>query len=115
MTNQSGIARGYFDEDMLTKIHERLKRELDADGAKLDGIYYCPHHPDAKCSCRKPATGMVEQAVRDLNIDLSSSFVIGDGNGDIEMGERVGCACIRVGKELSFSQAVEKILGSNAK
>jgi D-sedoheptulose 7-phosphate isomerase len=110
VTNQSGIARGYFDEAMLAAIHEELRNLLAVDDARLDGIYYCPHHPDAKCSCRKPATGMIEQAVKDLNIDLRSSFVIGDGNGDIEMGERAGCACLRVGKEVSFNQAVEQLL-----
>jgi histidinol-phosphate phosphatase family protein len=110
VTNQSGIARGYFNEDMLVNIHAKLERDLEEDGAKLDAIYYCPHHPDEKCSCRKPATGMIERAVKDLGIDLRSSYVIGDGNGDIEMGERIGCTCIRVGKNLSFDQAVKKLL-----
>ncbi len=110
VTNQSGVSRGYFDEAMLTKIHEKLRKDLEADGATIDAIYYCPHHPDDKCSCRKPATGMIERAVRDLSIDLRSSFVIGDGDHDVAMGEKAGCVAFKVGKGFAFNDAVDKIL-----
>lgn len=110
VTNQSGVARGLFDEAMLARIHEKLLRDLEADGASLDAIYYCPHHPDDKCSCRKPATGMIERAVGDLGIDLSSSFVIGDGDHDVAMGVKAGCKAFKVGKGLDFNEVVNRIL-----
>ncbi len=110
VTNQSGIGRGFFDEAMLTRIHEKMRGDLEADGARLDAIYYCPHHPDAKCSCRKPATGMIERAVRDLSIDLRSSYVVGDGDHDVAMGVKVGCRAFKVTKDLTFNDVVEMIL-----
>ncbi|MDW5561802.1 MAG: HAD-IIIA family hydrolase [Methanomassiliicoccus sp.] len=112
VTNQSGIGRGYFDEEMLERIHVKLRKDLAADGARLDAIYYCPHRPDEGCGCRKPATGMLERAVRDLGIDLRSSCVIGDTENDVAMGQKVGCRCIRVSKDMDFNQAVRTILGS---
>ncbi len=78
VTNQSGIARGFLTLDALKAIHANLCARLEAGGGWLDAIYYCPHHPDDKCSCRKPQTGMVSQAVADLAIDLSQSYVVGD-------------------------------------
>lgn len=111
VTNQSGVARGYFDEEMLGRIHDKLRKDLERDGARLDAIYYCPHHPDQGCSCRKPATGMIERAVRDLGIDLRSSYVIGDGDHDVAMGEAAGCRSFKVGKGFTFNDAVDRILG----
>jgi D-sedoheptulose 7-phosphate isomerase len=112
VTNQSGIGRGYFDEATLGRIHDRLKADLAADGAHLDAIYFCPHHPDKGCGCRKPATGMLERAVRDLGIDLRSSYVIGDSDNDVTMGLRAGCRCIRVGENMDFNRAVRAIIES---
>jgi len=96
ISNQSGIARGYLTEQDLSLIHERLVRLLASDGASLDGIYYCPHHPDegrppyrADCDCRKPKPGMLNRASRELGIDLSRSFVIGDKSDDILAGKAV--------------------------
>ncbi len=95
ITNQSGVARGYFPERLVHETHCRLRTELARDGASLDGIYYCPHHPDGrvepyrmKCACRKPGTGLLERAARDLDIDLSSSYIIGDRYKDLETGFR---------------------------
>ncbi|MBI0584485.1 MAG: HAD-IIIA family hydrolase [Methanomassiliicoccus sp.] len=110
VTNQSGVGRGYFDEETLNLIHDKLRADLEADGARLDAIYYCPHHPDAGCGCRKPATGMLERAVRDLGIDLHSSYVIGDSENDVAMGERAGCRCIQVTAATDFNRAVSLIL-----
>jgi D-sedoheptulose 7-phosphate isomerase len=110
VANQSGIGRGYFDESMLTRIHEKLRRDLEADGARLDAIYHCPHLPDTGCGCRKPATGMLERAVRELSIDLRSSYVVGDSEMDVAMGCKAGCKTIQVTADQDFNRAVRKIL-----
>jgi histidinol-phosphate phosphatase family protein len=97
ITNQSGIARGYFTEAILTKIHVEMKEELAKLGAFVDAIYYCPHHPDDNCECRKPKTKLVFQAVREHKIDLKHSFVVGDLQADIDLGHSIGCKTILVG------------------
>jgi D-glycero-D-manno-heptose 1,7-bisphosphate phosphatase len=96
ITNQSGVARGYFSEQILKKIHNRLKKMLLREKAYLDGVYYCPHHPDEGCDCRKPKTGMLELAANELDIDLRCSFVIGDKMDDVEAAHRVGAKGILV-------------------
>lgn len=103
VTNQAGLARGYFTENLLKEVHAKLTAELQKAGARLDGIYYCPHHPEGAvqalrtvCECRKPKTGMLLQASRDLDLDLASSFVVGDTYRDLEMGFRVGATSILV-------------------
>jgi len=96
VTNQSGIARGYFDEVTLKSIHERLLSLLEAEGARLDGIYVCRHHPDERCPCRKPETGLLQQAAEEFRADLSQAFVIGDKAADIECGRRVGATTLLV-------------------
>lgn len=103
ITNQSGVARGYFSEKMVEKIHLRLRELLGKKGAYLDGIYYCPHHPEVghpeyrkKCNCRKPAIGMLTLASAELEIDLSHSYVIGDKLTDIEPAYNVGAKGILV-------------------
>jgi histidinol-phosphate phosphatase family protein len=94
ITNQSGIGRGIFTEETLNVIHDKMKKDLAADGASVDGIYYCPHHPDQKCDCRKPKPKMVLQAVREHDIDLSRSFIVGDLQMDIDLGKSTGCPVI---------------------
>lgn len=91
ITNQSGIARGYFTEKTLAEIHEKMSKELGKAGARLDAIYYCPHHPDDNCDCRKPKPTLLWEAASDLAIDLGQSYVIGDRRMDVEMGRRGGC------------------------
>ena len=95
-TNQSGIARGYFSEENLKRIHKRMTDELSEKGAKVDAIYYCPHHPNDNCSCRKPRTGMLERAARELGLDLSKCFVAGDRKLDVEAGRNAGCITILI-------------------
>ena len=90
VTNQSPIGRGMMDRARLAEIHERLTRELAARGARLDGIYFCPHHPDAGCACRKPATGMAEQASAEHGFEPSECFVVGDSEGDIGLARALG-------------------------
>ncbi len=96
ITNQSGVGRGYFDEVKLKKIHAKMEAELDREGARVDGIYYCPHHPDNGCSCRKPKPGLILQAAADLDIDLKSSFMVGDQPRDIATGKAAGCRTILI-------------------
>jgi len=97
VTNQSGVARGYFPEALVQETHCRLQAELARSGASLDGLYYCPHLPDGKveaysktCVCRKPSPGMLQRAAQEFDIDLGSSFVIGDRYQDLSMGFTVG-------------------------
>lgn len=90
ITNQSGIARGFFDEKALGEIHAKLIAELAEQNAKLDAIYFCPHDSVADCRCRKPQTGMIEQAARDFAIDLENSWMIGDKRIDVETGSSAG-------------------------
>lgn len=93
-TNQAGVARGYYEEADAVKVNERLKLMLESAGAGLDGIYMCPHHPDhsGDCYCRKPAPGMLLQAIKDLNIDCADSYMIGDKMSDIGAADAAGCA-----------------------
>ena len=81
---------------MLGKIHDKMQRELAKLGVHIDAIYYCPHHPDDNCECRKPKPRMLFQAASDLNIDLGQSYVIGDNDMDIEMGGNAGCKSILI-------------------
>ncbi len=96
ITNQSGVARGYFPESFVQVIHRKLEDLLKREGAHLDGIYYCPHHPDEKCECRKPAAGLVKKAVEDLDLNCLQSYVVGDRGIDIELAHGVGAKGILV-------------------
>ena len=95
-TNQAGVARGYFVESLISEVHAKLQEELGKGGAKLDAIYYCPHHPSVgeppyrrDCDCRKPKPGMILQAVADFGIDLNQSWMIGDRYSDVVFGNRL--------------------------
>jgi histidinol-phosphate phosphatase family protein len=101
ITNQSGIARGYFTEETLARIHEKMKKELAQEGAFVDAIYYCPHHPANGCDCRKPKPKLVLQAAKEHNIDLEHSFIVGDLQMDVDLGRAVGCKTILVEDTLS--------------
>jgi D-glycero-D-manno-heptose 1,7-bisphosphate phosphatase len=105
VTNQSGLARGYFDADQLAKIHACLNRLLAAENVALDAIYFCPHVPEDECACRKPRRGMVDQAVARYGFDPGESFVVGDKACDMELGQTVGATSIlvRTGHGRSFS------------
>jgi len=96
ITNQSGIGRGYFDYSRLDSIHQRLQEVLQAEGVTLDVIYVCPHTPEDDCNCRKPKTGLLEQAGRDYGFDPASCYVIGDKAVDIELGQRAGATTFLV-------------------
>jgi D-glycero-D-manno-heptose 1,7-bisphosphate phosphatase len=103
ITNQSGIARGVLTEEQLSEIHHVLIHTLQEQNARIDAIYYCPHHPDfggplyqKDCDCRKPNTGMITQAVKDFTIDTKASFVIGDRMIDVQLGNTIGATSILV-------------------
>jgi len=103
VTNQSAVARGLLTEEELGMIHEKLKARLAQQGAQLDGIYYCPHHPtegkgtyQCNCDCRKPNTGMIVKAAAELGLDPSRSYVVGDQASDMVLADRVGAKGVRI-------------------
>jgi len=96
ITNQSAIGRGYINEAHLDKIHKRFLEMLGEAKVLLDGIYFCPHLPEDNCECRKPKTGLIHRAARELGFDLQDCYVIGDKDCDIEMGKRVGATTFLV-------------------
>ena len=97
VTNQSGVARGYFEEDLVGAVHQLLTDELARGGARLDAVYYCPHHPSVgeppyrlDCDCRKPKPGLLLRAARDLGLDLARCWVVGDRYSDTELARSAG-------------------------
>lgn len=103
VTNQSGVAKGFFSEWRLMELHVEMVRQLKEEGAHIDRIYYCPHHPTEGndpylqvCNCRKPACGLLFQAATDLRLNLRASYMIGDHYSDVECGHRVGAQGILV-------------------
>jgi D-glycero-D-manno-heptose 1,7-bisphosphate phosphatase len=101
ISNQSGVARGYFSESALAAVEQRLRALLELFGIPLAGFYYCPHHPEGAvaeyaiaCNCRKPAPGLLLQAARDHAVDLAASWFIGDILNDVEAGRGAGCQTI---------------------
>jgi D,D-heptose 1,7-bisphosphate phosphatase len=103
VTNQSGVARGYFGEDFVREVHGLLQEKLRTEEAYIDAFYYCPHHPTEgvgpyrqACACRKPEAGMLLQASRDLHINLSRSYMVGDMRKDVQAGRNAGTKGILV-------------------
>jgi D-glycero-D-manno-heptose 1,7-bisphosphate phosphatase len=103
ITNQGGIGLGLYDHAFVDRTHAKLDAKFAAGGATIAGWYYCPHHPEAVvaawrcvCACRKPATGLVTSAARDLDLDLSASWIVGDQWRDIEVGHRTGARSVLV-------------------
>lgn len=113
VTNQSGVARGFFSEAVVHAVHDHIERLLAEAGAHIDAYYYCPHHPDGKvaeyarvCDCRKPGRGLVDRAVRELGIDPGRSFAVGDRWLDVALAREVGAAgvLVRTGYGLTEEQ-----------
>jgi D-glycero-D-manno-heptose 1,7-bisphosphate phosphatase len=103
VSNQSGVARGYFDEDAVNQLHRHIQGELMDHSTSIDDFYFCPHHPDKglgayrlDCNCRKGKPGMLLQAALEHDLDLQHSFMVGDKLADIVAGERAGCKSILV-------------------
>ncbi len=95
-TNQSGIARGLYTHDILAAIHQRMIDDLQAGGAKVDALYYCPHHPDDHCDCRKPETGLIEKAMSEHDLDMNNSYFVGDRMADVKAGYTMGCKTVLI-------------------
>jgi D-glycero-D-manno-heptose 1,7-bisphosphate phosphatase len=110
VSNQAGIARGAMTEADLAEIHRRMKEDAEAAGGGIAAIYYCPHEWDAGCECRKPAPGMLYQAQRDLNLDLSRTYFAGDDERDGEAAERAGCPFAKISDERPLLQWVDELL-----
>jgi D-glycero-D-manno-heptose 1,7-bisphosphate phosphatase len=103
VTNQSGVARGHFPESLVHEAHARLREILKSEGARIDAVYYCPHHPKAgnshytiDCDCRKPKTGLIDRAVKEFAIDVKHSYMVGDKWSDVELAQRAGVHAILV-------------------
>jgi D-glycero-D-manno-heptose 1,7-bisphosphate phosphatase len=103
VSNQSGVARGFFSEAVVEDVHRHIEALLEAGGARIDAYYYCPHHPDGKvtqyaqaCDCRKPGRGLVDRAVRELQIDPTRSFVVGDRWLDVALARAVNAKAVLV-------------------
>jgi D-glycero-D-manno-heptose 1,7-bisphosphate phosphatase len=90
-TNQSGVARGFYDIETLDLIHEKLMRELAAVGGYIEEIFFCPHHPEEGCHCRKPQPGLIEQIKQKYNIELEKTYFIGDSVVDMQVAQLTGC------------------------
>ena len=106
ITNQSGIARGYYTEETLTLIHNKMRGELREAGASIDAIYVCPHHPDERCECRKPKPTLIMKAADDLGILLEHSYMVGDDAKDIQAGRAAGCRTIWLTADPTFQRQV---------
>ena len=118
VSNQAGIAHGYFTKDALDNLKTRLQEMLQSDGISLDGFFFCPHHPSARlpayavaCNCRKPEPGMILKAAEEYNVDLTHSWMIGDILNDIEAGNRAGCKTILInnGNETEWDFSVNRV------
>ncbi|NHI92311.1 MAG: D-glycero-beta-D-manno-heptose 1,7-bisphosphate 7-phosphatase [Candidatus Lokiarchaeota archaeon] len=112
ITNQSGVARGFFTEEKLNLIHEKMTEDIQKNNARIDSIYYCPHHPDfgsaqykKDCECRKPKIGLILKAKKDFNIDLSHSFFVGDKITDIVTGVNARCKTILISDDSKKSKS----------
>jgi D-glycero-D-manno-heptose 1,7-bisphosphate phosphatase len=113
ISNQSGVARGFFTETVVDHVHAHMAAMLAEGGARIDAYYYCPHHPDGKvagyarpCDCRKPGRGLVDRAVRELDVDPARSFVVGDRWVDVALARAVGASgvLVRTGYGMSVEQ-----------
>lgn len=103
VTNQAGVARGFFDESFVGVVHARIADRMTLGAARIDAFYYCPHHPDGAvdryrqtCDCRKPKPGLLQRAAAEHNLDLPGSFVVGDKKHDLEAGSAVGATGVLV-------------------
>lgn len=103
ITNQAGVAHGYFKEEKLQIVEKTIRKKLEAFNVEIDGFYYCPHHISGRvpeyaidCNCRKPKAGMIKRVAEELNIDLKQSWMVGDILHDIEAGNKAGCKTILI-------------------
>jgi len=114
VTNQSGVARGFFSEAVVDEVHRHMAAMLAEGGARIDAYYYCPHHPDGKvpgyaqaCDCRKPGRALVDRAVREFGIDPARSFVVGDRWVDVALAHTIGAGAILVRTGYGMSEELK--------
>ncbi|MDE1725719.1 MAG: HAD family hydrolase [Thaumarchaeota archaeon] len=112
ITNQSAINRGLTDDDKVSEIHQTIQKHLLKHSSGIDAFYYCPHRPDENCVCRKPKPGLLLKASQELEIDLKSSWMIGDNESDIQAAESVGCKALKIRENFQLKHAVQSILNS---
>jgi D-glycero-D-manno-heptose 1,7-bisphosphate phosphatase len=110
VSNQAGVARGAMTEEDLLDIHRRMTREILQEGGRIDAVYYCPHHWDAGCECRKPKPGMLFQAQRDFNLDLSRTPFVGDDERDAQAAEAADCPSIVVSEKTPLLEVVNRLV-----
>jgi D-glycero-D-manno-heptose 1,7-bisphosphate phosphatase len=113
-TNQAAIARGLVTEETVRAIHAQMIAQVEGAGGRIDAVYFCPHHPDDKCGCRKPQPGLFVQAARDFEIDLARSFVVGDAFSDVAAALAIGAQPILVMTGRGREQHVEMIANNHA-
>ena len=109
ITNQSIVNRKIISKNQLNEIHDFMQNKMKEKSCSIKKIYFCPHHPDEKCSCRKPNTGMIEQAVKDFNIDLKNSLLIGDSESDIEVANRMKINSIKLETNGDLNYLIDNI------
>ena len=114
VTNQSGIGRGFLTLKDLEAVHARLQGILEQGDAALDAIYFCPHHPDDGCRCRKPGTAMIERAVSELQLDLTRSYIVGDHFRDVQLARNVGAKAVLLVPGRVDAQALERLKAEQA-
>ncbi|WP_447968241.1 D-glycero-alpha-D-manno-heptose-1,7-bisphosphate 7-phosphatase [Nitrospira sp. M1] len=107
VTNQSGIGRGYLTRVDLLAIHDKLERLLEQGGGSLDGVFFCPHLPDAGCECRKPKPGLIHQAVESLQVSVARSYMVGDKRSDMELASNVGAIGVLVNTSPVSQDAID--------
>jgi D-glycero-D-manno-heptose 1,7-bisphosphate phosphatase len=110
VSNQAGIGRGVMSETDLLQIHDRMRADASAAGGRIDEIYHCPHHWKDDCECRKPKPGMLFQAQRDLNLDLSRTVFVGDDERDGEAADQAGCPFVKVSEQRPLIHWVQQLL-----
>jgi D-glycero-D-manno-heptose 1,7-bisphosphate phosphatase len=114
VTNQGGIAKGLYSEEEVVALHDFMQEELRKGGAHVDRVYFCPHHESvAPCRCRKPSPYFVELAAREFDVDLSSSFFIGDTERDMATAAAAGVTGIRVVANGDLTRAVDRVLAGS--
>ena len=111
ITNQSIVNRKIVSEDQLNQIHEFMQKTMKEKSCTISKIYFCPHHPEEKCTCRKPNTGMIEQAIKDFNINLPDTLLIGDSNSDIEAAKKMKIRSIKLETDGNLNDLMDEIKG----
>jgi len=114
ITNQSAINRGLTNIKKLNEIHNDIQNQLAKSNTQIDAFYFCPHRPDENCLCRKPKPGLILKASEDFDIDLKSSWMIGDNNSDILAGQNAGCKSIKIKNNLDLPIILQDLLKNSS-